>query len=149
MNACQLLTQWSEQLNAFLLTLDQEFEAFKSNQAERIGEVAHLKSNQLDLLIQTEQALVACSTTKPEAGHLADWLTSICDQQTLVSRIINVTQDIQRNNQRNAMLLQNLMRLNEFGLSLLSGKIKTHDTYGASGQLSATTPISSLTLATA
>lgn len=149
MNACQLLTQWSEQLNAFLLTLDQEFEAFKSNQAERIGEVAHLKSNQLDLLIQTEQALVACSTTKPEAGNLADWLTSICDQQTLISRIINVTQDIQRNNQRNAMLLQNLMRLNEFGLSLLSGKIKTHDTYGASGQLSATTPISSLTLATA
>ena len=43
MSICQLCDQWVDQLQAFLLTLESEFDALKSNQAELITQVAESK----------------------------------------------------------------------------------------------------------
>lgn len=149
MTVCQLCDQWVEQLQTFLLTLESEFDTLKSNQAEAITSIAELKSRQLDEIIQTEHSLKALLPKDTNIDQIVDYLSQHCTSSGASSRLLTLTKSIQQANQRNAMLLQSLMRLNEFGLNLLSGKIETGNTYGSSGQVKTGTPISSLKLATA
>lgn len=148
MSVCQLCDQWVEQLNEFLLTLESEFNALKSNHADLITQVAQRKLSQLDGISQTERALQAVLPDIP-ASQIGAYVLIHCPQSIASSRLVPLTKEIQQANQRNGMLLQSLMRLNEFGLNLLSGKIDSGDTYGVSGQVNTATPISSLKLATA
>lgn len=148
MTVCQLCDQWVEQLQAFLLTLESEFDALKSNQADLITQIAERKLSQLDEMSQTEQALKA-KLPSMEASQISVYLLTNCTESSAAGRLLTLTKSIQQANQRNGMLLQSLLRLNEFGLNLLSGKIDAGDTYGASGQVNTATPISSLKLATA
>jgi flagellar biosynthesis/type III secretory pathway chaperone len=148
MTVCQLCDQWVEQLQAFLLTLESEFDALKSNQADLITQIAERKLIQLDEISQTEQALKA-KLPNVEASQIGAFLLTNCTESGASSSLVALTKTIQQANQRNGMLLQSLLRLNEFGLNLLSGKIDAGDTYGASGQVKTATPISSLKLATA
>lgn len=148
MTVCQLCNQWVEQLQAFLLTLESEFDALKSNQADLITQIAERKLSQLDEMSQTEQALKA-KLPSMEASQISAYLLTNCTESSAAGRLLTLTKSIQQANQRNGMLLQSLLRLNEFGLNLLSGKIDAGDTYGASGQVNTATPISSLKLATA
>ena len=148
MSVCQLCEQWVNQLQAFHLTLESEFDALKSNQAELITQVAEHKLTQLESIRQTEQSLKS-SLPNVAAEQINAYLIKHCSETDAASRLLPLTQSIQQANQRNGMLLQSLMRLNELGLNLLSGKIDTGDTYGASGQVKSATPISSIKLATA
>lgn len=148
MSLCQLCEQWVEQLNHFLLTLEDEFVVLKSSDADAIAITTERKKALLTQLSHTESALLQLRNSK-EQTQIVDWLVSSCPDSASVKQLVGLSERIKSANQRNAMLLQSLMRLNEFGLNLLSGKISTQDTYGASGQLKSATPISSLTLATA
>lgn len=148
MTVCQLCDQWVTQLTTFLLTLEEEFVVLKRNEADAIATIAERKLHLLSQLSETESALLKFNDLA--AGmSVTDWLLSACPHNPSAQQLSALSEQIQRANQRNGMLLQSLMRLNEFGLNLLSGKIKKQDTYGAKGQLNATTSISSLTLATA
>ncbi|MBD3767298.1 MAG: flagellar protein FlgN [Gammaproteobacteria bacterium] len=149
MTVCQLCDQWVEQLQTFLLTLESEFDTLKSNQAEAITSITELKSRQLDEIIQTEDSLKALLPKDTNINQIVDYLSQHCTSSAASSRLLTLTKSIQQANQRNAMLLQSLMRLNEFGLNLLSGKIEIGNTYGSSGKVKTGTPISSLTLARA
>jgi flagellar biosynthesis/type III secretory pathway chaperone len=147
MTVCQLCDQWVEQLQVFLLTLESEFDALKSNQAELITQVAERKLSQLDEIAQTERTL---QLSVPDMQtDLLSYLLEHCSESASTARLLALTKEIQQANQRNGMLLQGLMRLNEFGLNLISGKIDTANTYSASGQVNSSTPISSIKLATA
>lgn len=148
MTVCQLCDQWVEQLQAFLLTLESEFDALKSNQADLITQIAEHKLNQLNEISQTEQALKA-KLPSIEASQISAYLLTNCTESLACGRLVTLTQSIQQANQRNGMLLQSLMRLNTFGLNLLTGKVETGDTYGSSGQVKTATPLSSIKLATA
>lgn len=148
MTICQLCDQWVSQLTRFELLLNEEFDVLKHNNADSITQMAERKLQLLTQLSETESALMAYKTPVSDV-KVADWLVSQCPNSASVQQLNHLSEQIQRANQRNGMLLQSLMRLNEFGLNLFSGKIKNQDTYGAKGQLNATTPISSLTLATA
>lgn len=148
MSICQLCDQWVDQLQAFLLTLESEFDALKSNQAELITQVAESKLQQLNEFSQTEKALQA-AFPDIEANQLVQHLITHCSQHPSTKQLMQVSVEIQKANQRNGMLLQSMMRLNEFGLNLLSGKIDTGDTYGASGQVKSAASTKSLKLATA
>lgn len=148
MSLCQLCDQWVEQLNEFLLTLETEFVVLKSRDADAIVATAERKMTLLTQLSHTESALLK-HLNSTEQTQIVNWLMSTCPNSASVNQLIGLSERIKSANQRNAMLLQSLMRLNEFGLNLLSGKISSQDTYGASGQLKNATPISSLTLATA
>lgn len=148
MTVCQLCDQWVAQLNRFLLTLEEEFVVLKRNEADAITSIAERKLQLLNQLSETERSLLTFKNTSEDTS-ITQWLLSSCPNLDSVKQLSALSEQIKLANQRNGMLLQSLMRLNEFGLNLLSGKINSQDTYGASGQLKATTPISSLTLATA
>jgi flagellar biosynthesis/type III secretory pathway chaperone len=148
MSICHICDQWVEQLNAFHLTLELEFDALKGNHAELIMQTAERKMAQLDQLGQTETLLLS-SLPELSMAQLSHHLLEHCPQKSDQPALLALIQKIKQTNQRNAVLLQSMMRLNEFGLNLLSGRIDTGDTYGSTGQVNSATPISSLTLATA
>ncbi|HQR83167.1 MAG TPA: flagellar export chaperone FlgN [Thiotrichales bacterium] len=90
MTVCQLCDQWVEQLQAFLLTLESEFDALKSNQADLITQIAERKLSQLDEMSQTEQALKA-KLPGMEASQISAYLLTNCTESSAAGRLLTLT----------------------------------------------------------
>jgi flagellar biosynthesis/type III secretory pathway chaperone len=147
MSICQLCDQWVEQLQAFLLTLETEFDALQSNQPDLITQVAELKMIQINQIDHIERQLHA-ELPQLSSHQILSHIKNSCQSHS-ADGLVSLSKTIHQLNQRNGMLLQTLVRLNEFGLNLLSGKIESSEVYGASGQVKSVTPLSNITLATA
>jgi flagellar biosynthesis/type III secretory pathway chaperone len=147
MSICQLCDQWVEQLQAFLLTLETEFDALQSNQPDLITQVAELKMIQINQIDHIERQLHA-ELPQLSSHQILSHIKNACQSHS-ADGLVSLSKTIHQLNQRNGMLLQTLVRLNEFGLNLLSGKIESSEVYGASGQVKSVTPLSNITLATA
>lgn len=143
MSACQLSAQWQQSFQALIDVLAAEFEALKQNNVEQIMPIIEQKSV---LVAQTEQLEKQLLNQLSLADHkqLFDHLSAHC-QNTEALKVL--TKQAHDDNYRNGMLLQNMIRLNEYGLSILSGQAGQDKIYGAYGQLKSAE--AQLTLATA
>lgn len=150
MAICELVTTWVVSMEQVIKTLEDEFSALKNKQLDEITRIAHLKAEQVEALGYIETQLIAEIKTAgfDELSDFQRTINQVCPDTEATRAITALTRTAQQANQRNGMLLSSMIRLNEYGLNLLTGKVDFNKTYGASGQMN-NTPSSTIKLATA
>lgn len=131
MSITSLYAQWLAAIQALIALLDQEFDALKARDIEQINQCTAHKTILVDQTQAYEQQLLAILNLKT-SEQLLEYLRAQGDN---VDQLTQLARQAHEKNQRNGMLLQSMIRLNEYGLGILSGKIGQDDTYSASGQL--------------
>lgn len=151
MAICDLVVTWVDSMKQVIATLEEEFLALKNKQLDDIVRIAHLKAEQVEALSAIEIQLITQIKAAgfEDLGEFEQTINQVCPDTAAAKIIAPLTREAQQANQRNGVLLSGMIRLNEYGLNLLTGKVDTNKTYSASGQMSNSTSPSTIKLATA
>lgn len=136
MTLCETVTHWITSIDELINLLDSEFEALKQKNREAIENIATQKADKLaqfqtlEKNIHEQLALTISDSSLSFSQKLSLACPTLC-----LDTLKQQANLLQQNNQRNGMLLQGMIRLNEYGLALLSGKSEGSTTYDAGGQV--------------
>jgi flagellar biosynthesis/type III secretory pathway chaperone len=128
--------------------LDAEFSALTEKEDAAIHRTSEAKESLLIELQQYEkQLLIEAKKTGFDGIDLAKHIEKHCLEYN-ANNTLMLSKQLQQANQRNGALLSAMIRLNEYGLNLLTGKQNKTTVYGSSGHIESS--VSTLTkLATA
>lgn len=137
-------------MDTMLVLLNAEFSALTQKENEAIVQTTQDKEALLAILTQLESMLLQCAKeTGFENKDLAQHIAKLCPNDIDAQTMRDLSKNVQLANRRNGMLLQSMIRLNEHGINLLTGKQPSVSTYSASGRKAASASSNLTKLATA
>jgi flagellar biosynthesis/type III secretory pathway chaperone len=147
---CTLTQQWMTSMKTMLVLLDAEFLALTKKEHEAIIQTTRDKEALLSILTQLDNMLLqGAKETGFDNTALAEHIAKLCPNDCDAQVMRDISKNVQQANQRNGMLLQSMIRLNEHGINLLTGKQPSVNTYSASGRKAASLSSNLTKLATA
>lgn len=131
--------------------LEREHSAIRTRDTDALSQLttdkAQLAKN-LELIGNTIIRELKLTVNSDNANKLVALIKAHCPQEGLSDTLREASAKVQQLNNRNGILLQSMMRINEQSLNILTGRPSKIDTYQASGQIKNDKTTSSNYLAT-
>ena len=152
---CNKAIELKKIFEAMVALLESEHQIIRSRDTDALATVTHEKetlAKQLELLgQQLIRELKLSDAIQNNTSKLLTLVDTYCsqDDQTLAQSLRKLSAKVQELNNRNGILLQSVMRINEQSLNILTGRSTKPMTYQSSGLLKSEQTISPTPLARA
>jgi flagellar biosynthesis/type III secretory pathway chaperone len=148
---CDKAVELKKTFEAMIALLESEHQIIRSRDTDALSSVTHDKEELAKQLERIGQSLIRelrLSSNTPDTDKLLALVSVHCaNDPTLAQSLKESSAKVQELNNRNGILLQSIMRINEQSLNILTGRSERIMTYQASGQLKPEQTISSTPLA--
>jgi flagellar biosynthesis/type III secretory pathway chaperone len=151
---CDKAVELKDAFLAMMSLLEAEHQAIRTRETDVLAEVTQQKAQlakRLEILGQTLIRELRLSADMSDNNKLLALVGAHCQQQhpQLAKTLKESAEKVQELNNRNGILLQSVMRINEQSLNILTGRSERVATYQSSGQLKSEQSSSSTPLASA
>jgi flagellar biosynthesis/type III secretory pathway chaperone len=149
---CNKALELEKTFEAMIALLEIEHRVIRSRDTEVLSSIT-LEKEQLAKSLELQGYAIIrelrLTADTPTSSKLVSMVEAFCGDSypDLAQNLKNYSEKVQELNNRNGILLQSMMRINEQSLNILTGRSAKVTTYQSSGQLKPTQVVSSTPLA--